>query len=44
MINYYDPLYGNKADKYEYQLVLSGTADPEKAAQTIKKWIERTDK
>jgi tRNA 2-selenouridine synthase len=44
MINYYDPLYGNKSDKYEYQLVLSGIADPEKAAQTIKKWIEKTDK
>lgn len=43
MINYYDPLYSNKADKYEYKLVLSGIADPKKAAQTIKEWIEKAN-
>lgn len=44
MINYYDPLYSNKSATYDYQLILSGLADPEKAALKIKQWFEKADK
>lgn len=41
MINYYDPLYSNKSDKYDYELVLSKIANPNKTAQSIKKWYDK---
>ncbi|MBV1758968.1 MAG: tRNA 2-selenouridine(34) synthase MnmH [Dethiosulfatibacter sp.] len=44
MVNYYDPLYTNKSDKYDYQLTLSGLADPEKTALAIEEWLDKEGK
>lgn len=41
MINYYDPMYMNKANEYEYTAKFKAEISAAKTAKDIEKWIEK---
>lgn len=41
MVNYYDPMYMNKANEYEYEARFNAEISAENTALDIKKWMEK---